>query len=299
MENLPQIIYSRIDRNWAHQHLKISTGSYCSFAREHSNLPHIHSIGHEFCFVISGEGEYQHDNTKYQLKAGDIFLSNPDSVHEISSHESRNLLIIFFNVFPNSSGGSSDDAYEENVIKQFITSHKIHVTAQNHLNNYLPFIQQQKGLSSFTDFRADKIIVLMILDMMAAFSIMEIKKNNKDKEVPSHLKKAMKYLSDHIRSPIIVADIAEYSHCSERHLRRLFKEHFGHTIVDEINQMRIHLATKFLLMNYPIARVASEIGIDNHSQFSRLFKSVLGLTPKEYQKKYIIRAENHRSYAKG
>jgi len=257
----------------------------------------MHTMGHEFCFVISGSGKYLHDQQSYQLNAGDIFISDPQTNHEISSHETKDLLIIFFNVYPTSLGEANKNIYEEMVIKQFIANHKIHASAQNHINQYLPFIQQQKGLSNFTDFRADEIVTLMILDMMEALSISEIKNHKNSQNVKTHLNKALNYISNHINTPIAVSDIAKHSHCSERHLRRLFKENFNHTIVDEINKMKIQIATKLLLMNYPVAKVASEVGIENHSQFSRLFKSVLGMTPKAYQMKYLVRVEKHRSYA--
>ena len=298
MDRFPKFNFNHIEKNWGSQYLKVTTGSYCSFAEMNSNSQHYHNQGHEVCYVISGCGKYQHGENEYDLKPGDIFLSDPNVVHEISSHQTKDLLIVFFVFFPRSLDDPDLETYESLLIHKFIESHQVHVPAQDHISHYLSLLQHQDRNSELNDSRAKCNLLALALDCLAIFSNFNLSSSdNKQKKVYSHsLSLAMSYITKHSNKSIQVSEIAKFSHCSERHLRRLFNEYFGHSVLEEINKQKILEASKLLLMNYPVAKVAREIGIDNHSQFSRLFKSILKVTPKQYQKEHLVKVESIRAY---
>jgi AraC-like DNA-binding protein len=74
---------------------------------------------------------------------------------------------------------------------------------------------------------------------------------------------------------------------SEKHLNRISKECLNKTTTDLIAE-RIILEAKRLLIHskHTVTEVASELGYDDNSYFSRFFKKNSGETPVEFLNKY-------------
>jgi AraC-like DNA-binding protein len=87
-----------------------------------------------------------------------------------------------------------------------------------------------------------------------------------------------------------VATLAKECGVSERTLRRHWRAAGGAPLPDEINRRRIARAAHLLLLpDMAIAEVGRQVGLDSAAQFSRVFRSVRNMTPKEYRRKYLGR----------
>jgi AraC family transcriptional activator of pobA len=75
---------------------------------------------------------------------------------------------------------------------------------------------------------------------------------------------------------------------SERTLRRKWQNSSGSSLTYEINYRRIVRASHLLLLpDMSIAEVGYQVGIESPAQFSRMFRGMKGLTPKDYRRKYL------------
>jgi AraC family transcriptional regulator, transcriptional activator of pobA len=89
-----------------------------------------------------------------------------------------------------------------------------------------------------------------------------------------------------IKSKHLVTDYASLLNITPNHLNKLVKNITGKSPTKWIDDTLV-LEAKVLLYqtNYSISQVAEEIGIDDPSYFSRLFKKYEGITPLEFRKK--------------
>jgi len=96
--------------------------------------------------------------------------------------------------------------------------------------------------------------------------------------------KAMEYIKAHYTQNIKSNMIAEYVHVNSSYLSRLFKKETGETITEVINKLRVEKA-KELFDNKSIKtyEVALQVGIDDSTYFSQVFKKYTGLSPTEYR----------------
>jgi len=95
------------------------------------------------------------------------------------------------------------------------------------------------------------------------------------------------YVRDHIREDIYIADIAGQVFLSEQYLMRTFKKATGLSILEFITNERLRLAQELLVStDWPINRVADEVGYGNYSYFIRLFKRNTGLTPLAFRQEH-------------
>lgn len=93
------------------------------------------------------------------------------------------------------------------------------------------------------------------------------------------------FIAEHISRNIAVDELAELLGCSKFYFLREFKKLLGITPYQYLMNKRMQQA-KFLLgqSKHNIASVALELGFNDQSHFTRVFKSQLGLTPGQFQK---------------
>ena len=106
------------------------------------------------------------------------------------------------------------------------------------------------------------------------------------------IRPAVRYLEKHYSDTGLTNKIlAEQAMISEVYFRRIFKENFGISPKQYIQELRIHKAKNLLKSNAysSITAVSEETGFTNIYQFSAAFKKATGFTPTEY----ISRAENN------
>ena len=81
--------------------------------------------------------------------------------------------------------------------------------------------------------------------------------------------------------------IAEHFGVSVYAISRLFKDSMGIGLKEYVTAKRIELAREMLLTtDKTIVQISNEVGFANPDYFSKVFKKVTGLTPKEYKSKF-------------
>ena len=99
------------------------------------------------------------------------------------------------------------------------------------------------------------------------------------------VKKAILYIQINLCGPLSTMDIATKQNISPNYLSNQFKLEVGCTITDYIRSHRINRALKLLsTTELSIQDIASQIGIDDASYFSKQFKKEVGISPLQYQK---------------
>lgn len=93
------------------------------------------------------------------------------------------------------------------------------------------------------------------------------------------------YILHNYMEPIHLNEIAKFVAISPEYLCRLFKKATGNTITEYINILRMENAKKILKSSdVKISGVAMETGFKSVSYFNRMFKKILGISPREFRK---------------
>ncbi len=109
-----------------------------------------------------------------------------------------------------------------------------------------------------------------------------------NKEIPDHIPyrigQALSFVESNLTRNIHIQELIDIAHMSESSLLRTFKVITGKSPMQYHLFKRISLAKEFLDQpEYKITEVANLIGFSDSNYFSRVFKSVEGMSPKQYR----------------
>ena len=100
------------------------------------------------------------------------------------------------------------------------------------------------------------------------------------------VKKALTYISLNYKKNITLNNVASYLGVTPFYISNLLSTHTSKNFTDLVTEYRIEKAKEMLKGNYQIKEIAVELGFRSHNYFSKVFKKVTGLTPKEYKSKF-------------
>ena len=132
-------------------------------------------------------------------------------------------------------------------------------------------------MDSFRTLQRLKKGIQFVLDAAAARTDIHLEQ--------SDVELAKAYIHSHLNQPILVTDVAEHVNLSSEYFTRLFKKETGQNIKDYIIQAKIDAAKDLLARSdIPVSLIAMEMGYDNFSHFTQIFKKICGTTPSDYRK---------------
>lgn len=108
----------------------------------------------------------------------------------------------------------------------------------------------------------------------------------------SVVSRAKAFIHDHYRENISRTEIAASMYLAPEYMAKLFKKETGISLKQYLSDYRIRAAKELLgRPDVRISDVAQEVGFDNFSYFSTVFRKAVGMTPNEYHSR--VSAGNH------
>jgi AraC-like DNA-binding protein len=95
------------------------------------------------------------------------------------------------------------------------------------------------------------------------------------------------FIEANYASPISNQDMADLVHLSKDRFEHFFRENFGLSALQYIQNYRMKMAKKLIKEgNIPISKVAEMVGFADYNYFGRTFRNHYGCTPTQMAKKY-------------
>ena len=98
------------------------------------------------------------------------------------------------------------------------------------------------------------------------------------------LNNSIKFINENYDKALSLKLIASNSYCNHTYLSSLFNEKMNITITDYINKIRIEKARELIdITSKSITEISCIVGFNDSGYFTRVFKSIIGVTPKDYR----------------
>ncbi|CUH92803.1 helix-turn-helix transcriptional regulator [Herbinix luporum] len=98
------------------------------------------------------------------------------------------------------------------------------------------------------------------------------------------IQRIINYIDMNISEQISLRQLADMFSINSSYLSSLFKKEMGVTLTNFINQRKIRFAITLLnKTDTQVQNIASQVGIHDVNYFIKVFKKIIGMTPKEYR----------------
>lgn len=94
----------------------------------------------------------------------------------------------------------------------------------------------------------------------------------------------LKFIEDNYSRKITLKELAQYGFYNPSYFSRIFKECYGKTVTEYINEKRLEAAMRLIgETDLTIENVSLQIGYNDKKQFYKLFREATGSTPEKYR----------------
>lgn len=230
-------------------------------------------------------------STHYPLKAGQLFLLAPFNPFRLSidtRKTSADCDVLHFRL--NALGQTFVDSVQFKPIKSMLDQSRSGMLFEG--EQVVPLFRYLDSMENTFEFRQ----VLNLLGLLESLSQLEPTQyliNNcieisNTQRTENRVQVALKYIASNLAESLSVAKVAEQLHMAESTFSRFFHANMGITFRQYIIEQRVRQAARYLVStDWSIAHIGSEVGFSSLSNFNAKFKSLLGVTPREYRASHL------------
>lgn len=115
----------------------------------------------------------------------------------------------------------------------------------------------------------------------------KMSKSKKKLIYSKHVLNAIEYISNNLHKRILIEDMADFLSLSVPYFSKLFKKETGISFSRFVTERKIEASKDMLILSdLSAVEISSYLAFSSHSYFIKQFKSITGMTPNEYRKKY-------------
>lgn len=245
----------------------------------------------ELTLILSGEIEYQVEDSTYRLSAGDGLFCNSNSLHSGHMHEGKDCTYLSITFHPRFLYGYENSILQTKYVNHIATNElwaslilKSSVSWQKEVLESIHKIYELSQ-TDCADFELQ--IHMLLLNIWQKFYHYFSAQPNSEQKPKQHLQRLrdiLLFIEEHYNQEISLEDVANIANICKSECCRFFKKQMGMTIFDYILYLRIQNSLSLLKKADSITEVAAMVGFASPSYYSQIFKRYMKCTPMEYRK---------------
>ncbi|AZA51697.1 AraC family transcriptional regulator [Chryseobacterium sp. G0201] len=162
----------------------------------------------------------------------------------------------------------------------FLFNNKSLTSATNNIMRIAMDDNSQKDIMA--DFALKELLIRLMQTQARSMVERNIAKNK------SRIGFAVDYIKKNLHQKLSIDSIAKLAYVSKSNFFKMFKDELGTSPNEFILQERINRAKELLASQNSIKETAYQTGFSDTNYFTRVFKQLVGVTPKSYQDKVIF-----------
>lgn len=259
-----KFIYNDVNKNLLYISITDIGDDFKTNFHSHSNT--------ELLLVTKGIGNIITNNNKYLIKEKDLIIINSNTEHYEITNSDCQFMVIGVDKF----NGYIQNSLDKNVITISLNNkeyEKILSLYKIIYDDAINTIDDNVISNCFS-------IIVALLERNINFKFNSIAKTNYSTLVAS----IVDLIENYHYSNLKLNDLAVRFSISQSTLIHRFKKETGYTIINYKIKCQIEEAKNLLkITNLTITSIASEVGFNDTSHFTKVFKEKEGITPKEYR----------------
>lgn len=237
-----------------------------------------------FHYIISGTGTLMADNAKgetqtYSIKSGQGFLIFPGQITTYIADSSLPWEYIWIE-FDGLRVKEALDLTELSTNTPVYRSHSKDLREQM-MNEMLYIVHHAKE----SPFHLIGHLYLFFDYLTQSAKSTKLVQNSKMSDY--YIKEAIHYIEQNFQNNITIEDIAAVCGINRSYFGKIFRSSIGRSPQEFLMNYRMVKATELLkLTSLSIAEIGSAVGYENQLHFSRAFKTIYGISPREWRNQH-------------
>ena len=267
---------------FTHKYTSIPFATVSRKHRKHTVANNIDTLFHihkevELLLVLSGKAKLFVEENTLDIKCGDLVLIPPYAMHRytiFSDYDFEHYCMCF----------DLDLLYDKTLKNELENGT---VTFKNVVESNEKYAVLVKEAFESDATRKDGWELKVIGNISLLFSALKedkfiLAKNTNDKKPICH--KIIDYINKNYTNDITSSDIAKELFLNHSYFCRMFRDNFGHCFQNDLCMYRIQKSKSYLKnTDMDVSEIASLVGFNSFSYYSKKFKEYTCLKPSEYR----------------
>lgn len=253
----------------------------------------------ELVYVYSGECVHFVENMDFKMEEGDVCILAPDAMHAISA-ESDDAVIInvmmskkmfdlsFLRILK--SGQTVSEFLEHVLYNKKVSPYLMFPTGRDEWMHEmaLKLYRERARKDYLFNESATLFVKLIFIHLIRNYEMMAIVSNPLDNTQESNIVALMAYINVNY-SRVTLKETAQFFGYNETYLGQIIQKYTNKKFSTLVNELQMKNGKRLLTeSNLSITEISCEIGCYDSSHFTRKFKKMYGMTPKEYRMEYNL-----------
>lgn len=265
-------------------------GRYC--------YPVMHNHAYiEMIYVYSGTCIHFVEEQAFTMNRGDLCILAPDAMHAVSANDDDAIIInimISKKMFDMSfldilkSGKAVKDFLEHILYNRQVSPYIIFPTKDDPWlqETVLRVYNERKEKDYLYNESVTLYVKQIFIHIIRHYEMMAIVSNPLDNSQENNIVALMGYININYNH-VTLKQVARFFGYNETYLGQMIQKYTGKTFNTLVTKIQMEHAKKLLEESHlSITEVGNEVGCYDSSHFTRKFKSVYGMTPKDYRNSY-------------
>ena len=253
---------------------------------DHDFIEHSHS--HNFYLLVlftKGSGFHTIDFDTFEIRPNSLFVLKPGQVHSWQLSEDIEGYIAFYSQEIYNVYFGSKKIEEYSFYRSISNSPEMILSDSQtkEISNYFELLLEENRQSEYK--KMDKLLNLLDIIHIELARIYESIQNHNTHPYNLKVKELEVLVNQYFKTEKLPSFYAEKMNLSLKHLNRICKNVLDITLTDFIYN-KVMLESKRLLStnSMTISEVANEMGFENYSYFTKVFKKYTNVTPQGFKK---------------
>lgn len=234
----------------------------------------------ELHYILTGESVIYINQSPVIAKEGDLVICNSNELHQgfcsAAPMESCRLLFSLEDLSPEMDNRGyvfQNHIQKDEVIKQL----------------FLEVCREEANQAPGYKQACKAIVTQLMVHLCRNYVVQTLSREDtrRQKKNRERCNRLITFIEANYANPIANQDMADLVHLSKDRFEHFFRENFGLSALQYIQNYRMKMAKKLIKEgNIPISKVAEMVGFADYNYFGRTFRNHYGCTPTQMAKKY-------------
>ncbi|WP_080873602.1 AraC family ligand binding domain-containing protein [Oceanobacillus timonensis] len=228
-------------------------------------------------FIEEGERQLTCQGKEFTIYPGDVLIFNPYDTHSCEQVDGGTLDYRCINVKTDIMKKAVLEIQGEEILPYFQET----VLYQSEVASTLKELHLKIAVEEDA-FKKEELFLYLLEELIQINSDLTIPETGS--ESSQKVKTISNYLQEHYNHKISLQELSDLTGWSKYHLLRSFTKQKGISPYSYLQTVRVNHAKKLLEQGIKPIEAAFLTGFSDQSHLTKLFKSMIGLTPKQYMK---------------